>query len=275
MDMKKIVILVLIMLLNMPLCNAKEATAASEFNAVSVAQPQDKPETDEEINSYFSDDNSQVTNTTFQGYLQYNQPTAQEPEQDSIYLEPVETQKVNFSKPKKIGAKSLLSDPKVPTFEPIGGKIQNASAHSAAEYSINPISTSYSYKTGRFKFGTMYDSSLSSASTNYTTGIFSKYEGKHFAISTAFAKDTNIQADSFNDKIFIAPEIKLTKNLSLLDVMQTDVNQINKDNKFVLRYTPHFKKYADEVQFELGAGQSFYQDNYVKSYINFATRFKL
>lgn len=264
------------MFLAVPLCFAQDETGtAAQPEIKAVSQPQEQAETEEEINSYFPDDDSQITNTTFKGYLEYNQQEPQEEEQNAVYLEPVETRKVNFSQPKKISSKSLLSEPKLPTFEPIGEKIQSASTHSAAEYSINPVSTSYSYKHGRFKFGTMYDSSLSSASTNYSTGIFSKYEGKHFAFSTAFAKDTNIQADSFNDKIFIAPEIKLTKNLSLLDVMQTDVNQINKDNKFVLRYTPHFKKYADDVQFELGAGQSFYQDNYVKSYINFATRFKL
>jgi hypothetical protein len=150
-----------------------------------------------------------------------------------------------------------------------------ASKFSSQEYAINPVSTSYVQKFGKFSFGTIYDSSLDSASVNYATSIFSKYEGKHFAFSTEFEKNTNLNNADFNDKIFIVPELKLTKRLSLLDVMQTDVNQINKKNEIVLRYTPHFKNYADDVQLEIGAGQTFYNDDYVKSSVRFSTKFKL
>ena len=41
-----------------------------------------------------------------------------------------------------------------------------------------------------------------------------------------------------NDKFYIAPELKITKRLSLLDVMKTDVAQVNKSNELILRYTP-------------------------------------
>lgn len=121
----------------------------------------------------------------------------------------------------------------------------------------------------------MYDSSLGSAQVNYSTGLFTKYEGKHFALSTAFSKNTNCNYDSYSDKFFIIPELKLTRRLSLLDVMQTDVNQINKSNELVLRYTPHFKKHPDDVQFEFGAGQSFYEDTYINSSVRFSTKFRL
>jgi len=57
--------------------------------------------------------------------------------------------------------------------------------------------------------------------------------------------------------------------------MKTDVYQINKSNELVLRYTPHMKKYAEELQFEVGAGQTFYADTYVNSSLRFSTNFKL
>lgn len=228
-------------------------------------------ETVEDINNYFTEDTGQEQSTPLQGFLEYNQP---ESEQNAVYLDSVETKQINFSKPKKFSSKSLLPGPQQPIFTPIQDKLKPASSFSSQEYSVRPVSTSYSQKFGKFRFGTSYDSELSSASANHSTEIFSKYEGKHFAVSAAFSKDLNVNADSFNDTISFAPEIKLTKNLSFLDIMKTDVNQINKSNEVVLRYTPHFKKYADEVQFELGTAQSFYEDNYVKSSIKFSTRFK-
>lgn len=254
--MKKILLLALILIFSMQICLAED-------------------ETEEDINSYFTEEPEQTTE--IQGHLEYNQAVEdQEQEQNAIQLEtPVNYNAVNITKPQKIESKSLVSGIKKPTFQPIQDELETASKFSTQEYNIRPISTSYSKKFGKFSFGTMYDSSLGSAQVNYSTGLFSKYEGKHFALSTAFSKNTNYNYDSYNDKFFIAPELKLTKRLSFLDVMQTDVNQINKSNELVLRYTPHFKKYADEVQFELGAGQSFYEDNYIKSSIRFSTKFRL
>lgn len=228
----------------------------------------------EDINSYFTDDDSQTQNVELHGFVEYNQQP-QQPEQESVYLEPVEQKKVNFTQPQKIEAQSLLPSVKKPTFQPLNDKLESASQFSAQANSIKPINTAYSRKYGKFSFGTMYDSSIDSASVNFSTGIFSKYEGKHFALSTAFAKDTYINGDSFNDKIYITPELKLTKHLSFLDVMQTDVNQINKQNDVVLRYSPSFKKFADDIMLEVGAGQTYYQDSYVSSQIHFSTRFKL
>ena len=233
-------------------------------------------ENEEDINAFFTEDQPAIE---IKGHIEYNNAqelSEQEQEQNSIQLDgAVVTNSINFTEPKKIGSKSLISKSKKPTFHPMQNNLETASKFATQEYDIRPISTSYSEKFGRLSFGTMYDSSLDSAQVSYSTGIFTKYEGKRFAFSTAFSKNTNSSYDSYNDKFYIAPEIKLTSRLSLLDIMQTDVNQINKQNRLVLRYTPHFKKYADDVQFELGAGQSFHEDNYIKSSVSFSTRFKL
>lgn len=220
-----------------------------------------------------STDQSTDQSIELNGYVQYNS----EPEEaTAIHLEPVETKTINFSQPKKVDS-STPEGFRKPTFHPMEtNALESASKFSTQEYDISPVSTSYDRKLGRFTFGTMYNSSLSSSAGNsYSTGLFSKYEGKHFALSAIYSKSTNSNYDSYNDKFSFAPELKLTKRLSLLDVMQTDVYRINTSNELVLRYTPHMKKYADDVQFELGAGQSYYDANYINSSIRFSTRFKL
>lgn len=255
--MKKILSLVIIILLNIQVCLANE-------------------ESIEDINSYFQDEPEQTQE--LQGHLEYNNtesPDEVDEEKNAIWLDSTLSKSINISKPKSFESKSLITGVKRPNLGPLQNDLAPASKFATQEYNIKPVSTSYSKKFGKFSFGTTYDSSLSGAQNSYTTGIFSKYENKFFAFSTAYSKNTNSRYDNYNDTFSIAPELKLTKRLSLLDVMQTDVNQINKSNNIVLRYTPHFKKYADDVQLELKAGQSFYDDSYIKSSIQFQTRFKL
>ena len=228
----------------------------------------------EDIDQYFQEPEQ----TELHGFLEYNQNQEQQGvEEEAIGLDSSVKQKnINFEHPKKFEQKSLFSNSaKVPIFTPIQDKLESASRFSTQEYDIKPVSTSYSRKYGKFKFGTMYDASLDSTRVSHSTAFFTKYEGKHFGFAGGFSKSTTDNYDGFSDKFYIAPELKITRRLSLLDVMKTDVAQINKSNEFVLRYTPNFKRRADEVQFELGAGQSFFNDNYVKSSIRFSTNFKL
>lgn len=251
--MKKILLLLLILAFSVQICSAAD-------------------DSEEDINSYFNNDSEQ--STQINGYLEYNEP-AQEIEQDAISLDAKGITHINIAEPKKFGSKSLITNSKKPTFQPINDEFEAASKFSTPEYNIKPVSTTYSRKFGKFSFGTKYGSSLSNASASYSTGIFSRYDGKHFALSSAFSKSTNSNYDSYSDNFSIAPELKLTKRLSFLDVMQTDATQVNRSNEFVLRYVPRIKNHYDDVELELGAGQSFYEDSYIKSSLRFSTRFKL
>lgn len=263
------------LIFSVQLCSAEEVQTPQ---APQPAQPtqveQIEPEESyEEITSYFESETDQTT--TLHGHLEYNQNEA-EPEAMPIVLEEnTQRNSINISKPQKIQSKSLLFSTKVPTFQPIQDELKSASNFSTQEYSIKPISTDYSRKFGRFSVGTMYDSGLSKASRNDSTALFAKYEGKYAALSMGFSKSSNYNKDSYEDEFFIAPELKITNRISLVDVLETDVYQINKSNEVVLRYTPHMKKYVDGVQFELGAGQSFYQDDFIKSSVRFSTKFRL
>lgn len=278
--MKKILSLILIIFFSVQICMADESNNASNpnkevSNISNVSNVNDANiENEENIDSYFSEDPRETTQ--LDGYLEYNQNAEDsENEQNAVFLDPTKATGINLTQPKSLGSKSLISNSKKPSFQPIKDDLEAASKFSTQEYDINPVSTSYSKKFGKFSLGTSYNSSMSSARANYSTGIFTKYEGKHFALNGGYSKKTNSNYDSFNDTFSFAPELKITKRLSLLDVMQTDLMQINKSNEVVLRYTPHFKKYAEEVQLELGAGQSFYQDTYINSSVRFSTRFKI
>lgn len=255
--MKKILLFLLIFICNLHFCLADEQII-------------------EDIDGYFVDETEQ--NAELHGYLEYNNDAElQEAEEDIIRLEaPIVRNSVNLAKPGTIEPKSLFSSSKAPEFNPIEDNyFEAASGFSSQEYTIKPVSTVYSKKLGKFSFGTMYDSALYSAQVNYSTGMFAKYESKFFALGAGFSKSTGSNYSSYNDRFYFMPELKLTQRLSVLDVMQTDVSQINKSNKIVLRYSPDLKKYADDVKFELGVAQSFYQNTYVKSSLSFSTIFKL
>jgi len=227
------------------------------------------------------DDQSDVE---LHGYLEYDD----EPE-ETIYLEgqgdtventvylkaPSSTKSLNLKAPDRGDQKSLAASFKNQAQPSKLNQLRAASKFSTQEYEIKPVSASYTGKSGNLSYGTTYDSSVGGAQTNYSTGVFTKYDGKHFAVSTAYSKNMKSGYDSYNDQIFLAPELKLTKRLSLLDVMQTDISQLNKQNEVVLRYKPSIKNHADEVILELGAGQSFYADSYANSSVSFSTRFKL
>lgn len=281
--MKKITLLLLITIFAAQFCFAEELQTPQIIQPAQTDQAlQAEPEeTYEEITSYFNteqtpeQESEQGQTTLFEAHLEYNQNMAEQEEIQMVLDESAERNVINISKPQNIKSKSLLSDAKIPTFQPIQDELKAASKFSSQEYNIKSFSTDYSRKFGRFSVGTMYNSSLSKATTGHSTALFARYDGKHTAFSMGFSKSTNNQKDSFSDSFFIAPELKITKRLSLLDVIETDVYQINKSNELVLRYTPHFKKYADGVQFELGAGQSFYEDNFIKSSVRFSTKFRL
>lgn len=236
----------------------------------------------EELNNIFTNDPQ--TNMELRGYLEYDEAPSdtiyleknEEPEQNAIQLiDSVYKNNLNIKAPQKIGSKSLIPSKikQIPMF--VNRDLDAASKFSTPEYSIAPISSSYSTKAGSVSFGTSYDSSLSGARSNYSTGVFTRYDGKHFALTSGLSKSTSDGFGSFSDKINFAPELKITKRLSLIDRVETDAGRINQSNEIILRYKPNLKKHADEVQLELGAGQSYYENTYTNSSVRFNTRFKL
>lgn len=292
--MKKILlqILIIIFCFSPQICLAEGENQAVPLSEMQNTTLDSTPalQDEEDINRFFEEEttpapqtkevqvsNQEPSETQFNGYLEYNQQEEDVPEaeEEAIMLEPVESARIKFNEPKKMASKSAFSNSKKPTFHPMEDEFEHASKFATQEYSIKPVSAAFVQKAGNVSFGTMYDSSLGGAQVGYSTSIFTKIEGKYCALKTAFSKSTNNNYDAYSDKIYFVPELKLTKRLSLLDVMQSDVYQINKKNEFVLRYSPNLKRYADDVQFEIGAGQSFYENNYLNSSVRFSTNFKI
>lgn len=219
------------------------------------------------------------------GYVQYEDEPQEtifleeqgETPQNTIYMKtPTYKNSLDLKAPERVGSKSLITAINKKQIQNSNvNRLEAASKFSTQEYNINPVSRSYSGKSGNMTFGTTYDSSISSAQLNYSTGVFTRYDGKHFAITSAISKNTGNNYDSYNDKMYIAPELKLTKRFSILNVIQSDMTQINKKNEVVLRYRPKIGSHSDDIQFELGAAQSFRENQYINSSVRFSTRFKL
>lgn len=265
--MKKSLFLILVLgFFGSGVCCAGELIGeiGDEINAGSTGEVTDV----KEINNIFTNDPQD--SIELHGYLEYD-----EIPEDAIYLDQTAKKAPDFKPPIKITSKSLLTDshkkPEIPRYT----VLNSASRFSTQEYDIKATKSAYSAKTGKFTFGTIYNSELDNAQINYSTGFFTRYDLKKFAFASGYARSTSSNYNSYYDKIFLAPEFKITNRLSILDIIQSDVQQVKKKNEIVIRYTPNLKKYADEVQFEVGAGQSFYEDTYINSSVRFSTRFKL
>lgn len=250
--MKKIVLIILMLILACPTV---------------LAQQEEMQE-----DNIFVDDPE--TNIELQGYLEFN-----EADQDAIYLDEMKNaSSLNLKAPTKMGAASIIpkqisQDPYIQSMREIGFA---ASKFSNMEYSIAPVSAALTRQKGGFSVGTMYNSSLDDSSQiNFSTGLYTKYDHKRFSLMAAASKQAKSQYDSYSDKIYFAPELKLTKRLSILDIMQATVLSDSKKHEIVLRYTPSIKGFSDDVQFELGAGQSFAADKLINTSIRFSTRFRL
>ncbi|MCQ2788875.1 MAG: hypothetical protein MJ229_00710 [bacterium] len=211
--------------------------------------------------------------TTLHGFLEYSDIENEETEENAIYLDQISTPEIKYKEKIKDSTKQKKLN-KAPTFYAFKD-LDNDSMFSTQEYQIKPVSATLMHKKGFFTVGTTYNSFLDNAEINYSTQLFTRFDSKRFALTTAFSKDTGNDFSSFKNKFYIAPEIKLTKRLSLVDIMETDLEQVSKKNELVLKYRPNFKRHADEVQFELGTAQTFYNNDYVKTSIKFSTKFKL
>ncbi|MBQ9688793.1 hypothetical protein IJV79_04070 [bacterium] len=207
-----------------------------------------------------------------QGHLQY---TEYEEDYDpkNIYLEPESVHFINIREPQRITSKAL--DLNEVNFNVVNPVLYKSSALFSQEQSVRPFSANISEKRNNVTFGTEYGSYLYDAEINYTTGVYTKIDKDRFALTMSVRADTGNNYSYYDDRILIAPEIKLTERLSLLEIMQSNVKQTYQKHELVLRYNPRLRNNYNDLFFELGAGQTFREQNYVKSTIRFSTRFNL
>lgn len=201
------------------------------------------------------------------GYAQYN-----EEDQEAIALEiPIEEIPIiAIKKPKKISSE-YFSGVNVSSslYDSIYTKFDGT------EYAIAPLSVTTSNDIGKgFSAGTTYSQVIDYGELEQSSGIFSKYQYKNFAISTSFAKTVNTTNNTYNDNFYIIPEFKLNQYFTLKNILSADTVKKRKKAEIVLSFNPFGKRDFDRMRIEIGANET-YDDmnNLLKNQFKFSTNF--
>ena len=150
------------------------------------------------------------------------------------------------------------------------------SKYSNMEYSIKPISSMHAKTVGGFTAGTMFDQNIDYAELEQSTGIYSRYDTKHFGIYTAYSKTLNSTNSNYNDNFYLSPEIKLNQYLTLKEILSADITKNRKKAEFVVSINPFGKKDLDRWRIEFGTNATFDENNaLLKNQFKFSTKFKL
>lgn len=223
-----------------------------------------------EDSSYDMDD---MYSAILQGYAQYNE----EEETEGINLENYDQLSLNIKQPRYIGSKkytSLHATPDLIDYKNLYSK------YSGTEYSIAPISAKNSRSLqspfGNFSAGTLFNQGIDTGELEQSSGVFSKYKYKRFSVTTSYLKTVNSTNNTYNDNFYIAPELELNQYFSLKEVFSADTVKRRKKAEIVLSVNPFGKKDFDRMRFELGASQTYDDENNLfKSQFKFSTNFKL
>lgn len=203
------------------------------------------------------------------GYAEYN-----EEEANTITLDdsPDELLKLDIIKPAKI-SKSDYTSLKTSSLKFYDNQY---SKYTGSEYNIAPKSSTNYRKYKGFSAGTTYNQCIDYAEFEQSSGIFSRYEYKNWAINTAYSKTINSTNNNYNDNFYFAPEWKVNQYFSLKEVFSADVAKHRKKAELVLSINPFGNKDSDRMRLEFGANQSYDNTNAViRSQFKFSTSFKL
>lgn len=247
--MKKLLVLFLILLLQLPALSSTDNANEVEETAI-LNNPKIIPQ-----------------QQTLEGGVSFDEDSA-------IYLDKsIERPTLNIKPP------NTLIPVYTPTFKDTRIRERSALAKSSKlsgdEYYIAPIFNYVSEQAGNFSYGTYYGASMDSAQMTYSTSMFTRYDGKKYALTGTVSTDTQSIDGSYQSMLGIAPELKLTKSLALRDTVKTYMGVPVKKNSISLIYTPQLKKYIDSLRFELGLSQTFYESGYNNASLEFSTKFKL
>lgn len=208
---------------------------------------------------------SDMYSDVLQGYASYDEDS-----DDTISLEDTLDvyQAIKIKTPAKIGSKKYYAGIHTPT--------SLYSSLNTAEYSIAPVNGTSCAKKNGFSAGTMFNQGIDYAELEQTTGVFSRYESKYFAISTAYAKTVNTTNNNYNDNFYLAPELIINQYFSLKEVLSADIAKNRKKIETILSINPFGNKDSDRLRFELGTSATYDDTNaLMKSQFKFSTKFKL
>jgi len=205
------------------------------------------------------------TTSTLKGYLDYLEDS------NSIVLDINDDSAINTRVPKKLTGNKLIKNDNL---YPITTFSRNVYARTGnLQYNIAPFETSTEVKKGHFSLGTSYNESIDTSDLGFTTSFYTKYDTKHFALSTSYDKNSGVAYSQVVDKFTLTPEIKLNKYISLRDSITADITRNRTKNEIMLSIKP---TKDDRVRFEFGTNYTFDQNNeLIRSQVKFQTQFKL
>jgi len=151
----------------------------------------------------------------------------------------------------------------------------NYSKYSGSEYSISPVSGSSSKSVGGFSAGATYSQGIDYGELEQSSGIFTKYQYKRFAISTSYAKTVNTTNNTYNDNFYIIPELKLSQYFTIKNILSADTVKKRKKAEVVLSVNPFGNKDYDRLRLEFGASGTYDEvNNAFKNQLKFSTMYK-
>lgn len=206
--------------------------------------------------------------TTLKGYAEYVEDA------EDVYLMDDHTQfTLNLKTPQKVTSQKIVDDNKI---VPKMDEIYSISKFKGEEYSISPTSRNVTVKDGGWSAGTTFSSGISTSQLENTTGLFTRYENKHFAISSAYAKNNMTTRGLTTDSFYVVPEFRLNSIFAVQGVLSADITRNRRSSELVLSVNPLGKKGIDRMNFEVGAKQTFDMNSGdMWSQFRFSTKFKL
>ena len=130
--------------------------------------------------------------------------------------------------------------------------------------------------SGDLSFGTSIDEEVDYAELEHTATFFTKYKKDNFAITSAYERTIGSTYNNYIDSIYVAPEIKINKILSVKNVLSDNRTYNRKKTELVLSINPLANTKDNRLNFEIGASRTFYeQNNFIRDRIRFSTKFKL
>ena len=214
---------------------------------------------------YLSDMYSDV----LKGYAVYN-----EEDEEGIELEIPESHflALNIKNPISVGFENYSSLKSDSLF-----KQNQYSKLNAPEYSITSLSgrkTKQIYNS--FSIGTSFSQFIDTGELEQSSGIFSRYQYKRFALTTTYQRTLGTTNSTYSDNFYFAPEYKINDYFTVIERLSANPVTKKKKAEFVLSVNPMGKKDSDRIRFDIGASQSYDdENNLLKSQFKFYTVFKL
>ena len=215
-----------------------------------------------EVEEYIEPDSA-----TLKGYAEYLEGS------EAIHLKDDHDEFVlNLKVPQKINSKSLIEN-----YQPESlGKVQTYSKFSTTEYQVIPQGRNTAITAGDITFGTTYDQDVDTAQFEQTAGVYTAYKKGPFRLKTSYKRTIGSTHGNFSDSLYLSPEIQINKMFTIKGILSANMLTKIKKNEFVLSINPFAYTKYDRLNLELGAGQTYSQDNeLIRSKVRFSTRFKL